>query len=262
MQSPFLALQFGCGIVDGCTGTARWDREASTGMSALASKAAVSPEPGQPAVVLALEDVAHGYGGRPVLAIASWTVAAGQHSLILGPSGSGKSTLLHLIAGLLRPSRGRLRVAGQDLGALGPAELDEFRGRTIGIVLQRLHLIRALTVKDNLRLAQSLAGLPVSAERIDRLLFELGVAALATARPDRLSEGEAQRVAIARAVVNRPALILADEPTSALDDGACQAVLELLLAQAEASGATLLIATHDARLKAHFRHRLELPLRP
>jgi putative ABC transport system ATP-binding protein len=237
-------------------------RGASIGVSALASKAAVSPEPGQPAEVLAIEDVAHGYGARTVLAISSWTVAAGQHSLILGPSGSGKSTLLHLIAGLLRPSRGRLRVAGQDLGALAPAALDGFRGRTIGIVLQRLHLIRALTVRDNLRLAQSLAGLPVSSERIDRLLSELGIAALATARPDRLSEGEAQRVAIARAVINRPALILADEPTSALDDGACQAVLGLLLAQAEASGATLLIATHDARLKAHFRHRLELPARP
>jgi putative ABC transport system ATP-binding protein len=239
-----------------------WPPKRIIGVSALASRAAVSAEPKQPAAVLAIEDVAHSYGARPVLEIASWTVAPGQHSLINGASGSGKSTLLHLIAGLLRPSRGQLRVAGQDLGALAPAALDGFRGRTIGIVLQRLHLIRALTVRDNLRLAQSLAGLPVSTERIARLLTELGVAALATARPNRLSEGEAQRVAIARAVINRPALILADEPTSALDDGACQAVLGLLFAQAEASGATLLIATHDARLKAQFRHRLELPTRP
>jgi putative ABC transport system ATP-binding protein len=231
-------------------------------VSALASKAAASSGADEAAEVLAIEDVAHRYGARVVLAISSWTVAPGQHSLILGPSGSGKSTLLHLIAGLLRPSRGRLHVAGQDLDALAPAALDGFRGRTIGIVLQRLHLIRALTVRDNLRLAQSLAGLPVSTEWIDRLLAELGLTALAMARPDRLSEGEAQRVAIARAVINRPTLILADEPTSALDDASCDAVFRLLHAQAEASGATLLIATHDARLKSHFRHRLELPAGP
>jgi putative ABC transport system ATP-binding protein len=220
------------------------------------------PEPTTDRAVLVLDDIARSYGTRTVVEIPSWTVAPGEHSLILGPSGSGKSTLLHLIAGLLRPSRGRALVAGQDLGALAPAELDAFRGRNIGIVLQRLHLIRALTVTDNLRLTQSLAGLPVSTERVDRLLSELGIAALATARPNRLSEGEAQRVAIARAVINHPALILADEPTSALDDATCEVVLRLLRAQAEASGATLLIATHDARLKAHFSHRLELPARP
>jgi putative ABC transport system ATP-binding protein len=222
----------------------------------LSSAAVRAPAGGEP--ILVLDQVARAYGTRTVVAIPSWTVATGQHSLIIGPSGSGKSTLLHLIAGLLRPSRGRLRVAGQDLGALAPAELDGFRGRTIGIVLQRLHLIRALTVRDNLRLAQSLAGLPVSTERVDRLLAELGIAALASASPGRLSEGEAQRVAIARAVINQPALILADEPTSALDDANCETVLALLRAQAEASGATLLIATHDARLKTHFANRLEL----
>ena len=225
-----------------------------------APAAAPDAEIGQ--AVLSAADLAQSYGARTVLELRKWTVHAGQHSIVLGPSGCGKTTLLHLIAGLLRPSRGRIRVAGQDLSALAPAELDGFRGKNIGIVLQRLHLIRALTVKDNLRLAQSLAGLPVHAERIEHLLFELGIAALASARPDRLSQGEAQRVAIARAVINRPALILADEPTSALDDGNAETVLRLLLTQAEASGATLLIATHDGRLKPHFSHRLELPARP
>ena len=212
--------------------------------------------------VLIVAGLAQSYGARTVLELPEWTVQTGQHSIVLGPSGCGKTTLLHLIAGLLRPSRGRIRVAGQDLSALAPAELDAFRGSNIGIVLQRLHLIRALTVRDNLRLAQSLAGLPVRADRIERLLLELGIAALATARPDRLSQGEAQRVAIARAVINRPALILADEPTSALDDHNAKTVLRLLRTQAEGSGATLVIATHDGRLKPHFRHRLELPARP
>lgn len=232
-------------------------------MGALASSASVSPgaarKAGADSSVLAIDDVAHSYGTRLVVEISSWIVAPGQHSLILGPSGSGKSTLLHMIAGLLRPTHGHVRVAGQDLAELAPAQLDAFRGKNIGIVLQRLHLIRALTVRDNLRLTQSLAGLPTSNEQVDRLLSILGIAALAAARPDRLSEGEAQRVAIARAVINRPALILADEPTSALDDANCEAVLRLLRAQADASGATLLIATHDARLKPHFTHRLELP---
>jgi putative ABC transport system ATP-binding protein len=209
--------------------------------------------------VLALDGLARAYDSRTVVAISSWAVTAGEHSLILGPSGSGKSTLLHLIAGLLRPSRGRVLVAGQDLATLTPAELDAFRGSMIGIVLQRLHLIPALTVRDNLRLARTLARLPPDAARIDSLIADLGLGALAGARPSELSQGEAQRVAIARAVVNNPALILADEPTSALDDANCETVLALLRVQAEASGATLVIATHDARLKAHFGHRLELP---
>jgi putative ABC transport system ATP-binding protein len=223
-------------------------------LSSAAGRAAAAEQP-----VLALDGLARAYGTRTVVAIPSWAVAAGQHSLILGPSGSGKTTLLHLIAGLLRPSRGSVRVAGQDLGALTPAQLDAFRGRMIGIVLQRLHLIAALTVRDNLRLARTLARLPPDPERIDALLADLGLAALARARPSRLSEGEAQRVAIGRAVVNHPALILADEPTSALDDANCTAVFTLLRAQAEASGATLVIATHDARLQPSFQHRLELP---
>jgi putative ABC transport system ATP-binding protein len=226
----------------------------------LSSAASRAPAAEQP--VLMLDGLTRAYGARTVVAIPSWAVAAGQHSLILGPSGSGKSTLLHLIAGLLRPSRGRVLVAGQDLGALTSAQLDVFRGRMIGIVLQRLHLIPALTVRDNLRLARTLARLPADPGRIDTLIADLGLAALAGARPSRLSEGEAQRVAIGRAVVNHPALILADEPTSALDDANCDTVLALLRAQAEASGATLAIATHDARLQPLFRHRLELPARP
>ena len=235
------------------------------GVKPSASAQTLSSAAGHPPAeqsVLALDGLARAYGLRTVVAIPAWTVAAGEHSLILGPSGSGKSTLLHLIAGLLHPSHGRVLVAGQDLAKLTTAELDAFRGRMIGIVLQRLHLIPALTVRDNLRLARTLARLPPDPARIDSLLAKLGLAALAGVRPSRLSEGEAQRVAIARAVVNHPALILADEPTSALDDVNCQTVLALLRAQAEASGATLVIATHDARLKAHFGHRLELPARP
>ncbi len=228
-------------------------------LSAAPARALAAPDPGAaPAPVLAILDLAQRFGTRTVLRVAAWSVVAGRHSLVLGPSGCGKSTLLHLIAGLLRPTRGRIRVAGQDLAALRPAELDRLRGQKIGIVLQNLHLIAAITVRDNLRLARSLAGLEGDEARIGQLLAELHLTGLAGARPAELSQGEAQRVAIARAVINRPALILADEPTSALDDANCAAVVRLLRQQAEASGATLVIATHDQRLAPHFDQRLML----
>jgi putative ABC transport system ATP-binding protein len=208
-----------------------------------------------------VRDLVQVFGARTVLDLPAWRVERGAHSLVIGPSGCGKSTLLHLIAGLIRPSRGAIAIDGQDLAALGQAALDAFRGKRIGIVLQSMHLIGALNVRDNLRLARSLARQPEAPERIAGLLEELGLAGLARSRPRQLSQGECQRLAIARAVVNQPSLILADEPTSALDDGNCAAVLDLLRRQAQATGATLVVATHDHRLAPHFRHRLELAAR-
>ena len=161
--------------------------------------------------VLEIRSLVHRFAERTVLEVERWAIAAGRHSLILGPSGSGKSTLLHLIAGLLCPTRGQILAVGRDLSALRPAELDRWRGRNVGIVLQNLHLIAAISVRDNLRLARALAGLPDDGARIAQLLGDLGLTALAGARPPQLSQGEAQRLAIARAVVNRPTLILADE---------------------------------------------------
>jgi putative ABC transport system ATP-binding protein len=210
---------------------------------------------------LDVSNLAQMFGQRMVLELPAWRVERGAHSLVIGPSGCGKSTLLHAVAGLIRPTRGRIAVEGQDLAALGPAELDTFRGQRIGIVLQSMHLIGALTVRDNLRLARSLARQPAAPERIEQLLEELGLARLGGARPRQLSQGERQRLAIARAVINHPTLILADEPTSALDDAHCAAVVELLRRQAEASDATLVVATHDHRLEPHFAHRLELAAR-
>ena len=192
----------------------------------------------------------HRYDGIEVLRVDAWSAAQGEHWLLLGPSGSGKTTLLHALAGILRPAAGRVVVAGRDLAAVRPAELDRFRGLHIGIVLQRLHLIASLTVMDNLLLAQYLAGAPQDRRRAGAVLASLDLAAKAEARPHELSFGQAQRVAIARAVVNRPQLLLADEPTSNLDDARCMQALELLQAQARACNATLVIATHDQRIKA------------
>jgi putative ABC transport system ATP-binding protein len=203
--------------------------------------------------------LAHRYGSTAALSISDWSVAEGERWLVLGPSGCGKTTLLHAVAGLVRPSQGALEVAGQDLARLAGAALDRWRARVVGIVLQALHLVPHLTVRENLRLAQYLAGAPQDEARVHDALDALGVVDKATRRPAELSQGERQRVAVARAVVNRPRLLLADEPTASLDDAAAARTADLLIEQAERHGATLIVATHDARVRARFERRLQLP---
>lgn len=197
------------------------------------------------------------YGGQAI-ELGDWRSDAGERWLLSGPSGSGKTTAIHLLAGVLSPSEGRITVCGQDLGALSGAALDRFRGRHVGIVFQRLHLIGALDVRRNLALARSLAGLPADEARIEEVLERLALSAKARSRPESLSGGEAQRLAIARAVLNRPALLLADEPTASLDDANAARVLDLLFAEAQSCGATLVVASHDARAAARFERRREL----
>ena len=208
--------------------------------------------------MLEIRDLRHDYAGRTVLSVPAWSVPKGEASLVIGPSGSGKSTLLGIIAGLVTATAGKVSVGAQEVTRLGALERDAFRARHIGLVLQTLHLIGVVSVRDNLAIAQRLAGLARDDGAIDRCLASLGIESLAKRRARDLSVGEAQRVAIARAVVNRPALVLADEPTSALDDASCDKALALLAGQAAACGATLVIATHDQRIRARFARRLEL----
>jgi putative ABC transport system ATP-binding protein len=208
--------------------------------------------------VIFVEALRHRYGGSTVLALDAWRAGKGEHCLVLGASGSGKTTLLGVLAGLLRPSAGRVEVAGEDLTRLSGPALDRFRGRHIGFVPQKLHLIASLDVEGNLALAQYMAGVAQDRARVREVLAAVGLADRLQARPAQLSHGQAQRVAVARAVVNRPQVILADEPTSNLDDGHCAATLDLLESQATVCGATLVIATHDQRAKSRFAARLEL----
>jgi len=208
--------------------------------------------------LIAARDLRHRYGANEVLRVEQWSVAQGERWLVLGASGSGKTTLLHVIAGLIRPSQGEVEVSGESLRKLDGVRLDRWRGATVGIVLQALHLVRHLSVRDNLRLAQYMAHMPQDDTRVHDTLAALGVADKAARRAAELSQGERQRVAIARAVVNRPKLLLADEPTANLDDAAAALAIELLAEQAGRYGATLVVATHDARVKAKFRERLEL----
>lgn len=178
--------------------------------------------------------------------------------LLLGESGSGKTTLLHLLGGLLTAQMGTIEVNGSDLTKLSESELDRFRGTQYGFIFQRNHLIQTLTVERNLLLAPFLAGLKQDSNRIDEVLEQLGIADKKYSKIHELSLGQAQRVAIARAVLNKPAIILADEPTSALDDKNCERVSDLLLTVAKQNQATLVIATHDQRLKSKITNLIQL----
>lgn len=210
------------------------------------------------ATMLQTSDLRYCYDGKTQLTFPDINCGEGEHWLLLGQSGSGKTTLLHLLGGLLTTRNGSVQVADTDLGKLSASKLDKFRGKQIGIIFQKAHFVKSLTVEENLMLAQQLAGLPVNRERIEDLLKHLNVGHKLKSKPNELSQGEQQRVAIARALVNKPKVILADEPTSALDDVNCDEVIKLLEREATEVGATLLVVTHDGRLKEKFNKQIHL----
>ncbi len=190
----------------------------------------------------------YAYPGSMALGFPDVDVPQGAVLLLSGPSGCGKSTWLALVAGLVAPVSGEVTVAGQPLGTLKNIAGDAWRAKTIGFLPQKLHLSAALTVYQNLAMAQWAAGVPEDGARIQSALQALGVADLAARKPAQLSGGQAQRVALARAVLLEPKVILADEPTASLDDEAAADAVALLLATARAQNATLVVATHDARV--------------
>ena len=194
-------------------------------------------------------DLSFSYGNNTVVRMERCELDRGRSMAVLGPSGCGKTTFLHLLAGLIRPSTGAIRILGQDLTQLRGAPLDRFRGRHIGLVFQRFHLLPALSVKENVLLAQRLGGSGIDAARVATLLERLDLDGLEQHKPSMLSQGQAQRVAIARALVHGPQLIMADEPTSALDDQHAEQALALLQASAQSVGAALLVVTHDQRVR-------------
>ena len=186
-------------------------------------------------------------GGTPI-AFPDIDVAQGTVVLLSGPSGCGKSTWLALVAGLVKPSAGTLTIAGQSVASLGGVAADAWRASNIGFLPQKLHLSAALTVAQNLAMAQWAAGQAEDLQRIAVTLETLGVAELGHRRPSQLSGGQAQRVALARAVLLKPKVILADEPTASLDDESAADAVQLLVQTARQQGATLVIATHDGRV--------------
>jgi ABC-type lipoprotein export system ATPase subunit len=209
--------------------------------------------------MIQVSGLSFGYSSAMSITFPDFNVRKGEHILLLGESGSGKTTLLHILGGLLRKYSGSVMVDGTELSTLSETALDHFRAQHVGFVFQRNHLISALNVENNLLLAPYLAGLPQRAERVNEVLESLGLGGKRRSRISELSQGQAQRVAIARAVLNKPSILFADEPTSALDDRNCDRVIHTLMDAAAQNQSTLVVATHDQRLKDKIQNRIVLP---
>lgn len=198
------------------------------------------------------------YGSGKPLVFPDFAVAKGASCLLLGNSGSGKTTLLHLMGGLLKIREGKIVIDNRDISALSESQADRFRGRHMGFIFQRNHLIYALSVRRNLLMAPFLADIRQDEGRVDEVLAQLGISEIKNARIRHLSQGQAQRVAIARAILNKPDVIFADEPTSALDDENCNRVINLLLNVSRQNQCTLVVATHDQRLKSVIHQQVHI----
>lgn len=191
-------------------------------------------------------------GVTPVLRVPSFEVAPGERVALVGASGSGKTTLLNLLSGLVRADSGVVEVGGQDLTQLGESARDRFRAASVGYMFQSFHLLDGFTALENVELGESFAGRKVDRAQAQRLLEGLELGHRLDYNPSQLSIGQQARVALARALAGAPQLILADEPTGALDGGTADTILDLLLERGRALGATLVVATHDHAVAAHF----------
>lgn len=182
----------------------------------------------------------------------------GSTILITGDSGKGKTTYLHILAGLLKPNSGEVLIDKTDIAKLSEGKGDKFRGKHVGLVLQKSHFVSALTVIENLEMASWLATGKKNTARAKSLLNSLGIADQADKLPNQLSIGQQQRVSIARALMNEPKVLLADEPTSSLDDKNAEKVIKLLTDLAKEYKASLIIVTHDSRIKEKFTNKITM----
>ncbi|MCH6235915.1 ABC transporter ATP-binding protein [Cognataquiflexum rubidum] len=205
-------------------------------------------------MILRAKNIEFYYDSNQKFQIPDISLDAGDQMLVIGKSGSGKTTILNIIAGLLKPKSGTVTIDGTDIYSLKGSQLDKFRGKNIGIIFQKPHILAPLTVEENLQLANFFVK--ENTQMIEPLLKELGIFDKKKARINTLSEGEAQRVSIARALVNKPKLILADEPTASLDEENAAAVVRLLQTQAKKYNAALIIVTHDQRVKDHIPNQI------
>jgi len=194
-----------------------------------------------------------GSGAAEVVAVrdVSMSVEAGEVVLIMGPSGSGKSTLLSMLGALLKPSEGTIELDGRVLSDLDEGKLPDIRLHNFGFIFQDFNLLSALTALENVSTVAELAGTRRSQalEKARALLTQLGLSARVDFLPEKLSGGEKQRVAIARALVNEPRLILADEPTANLDSRSGHETMRLLRQIAKDEGRSVVIVSHDERIK-------------
>jgi len=198
-------------------------------------------------------------GGREltVLKDISFRVEPGGFVAVVGPSGSGKTTLLGLLAGLDRPTTGRVRLDGQDLGALDEDALARLRGEKVGFIFQSFQLIPTLTARENVQVPLELRG-DGAAGTADELLARVGLAERGHHYPAQLSGGEQQRVALARAFSNRPKILFADEPTGNLDAATGGGIIDLMVELNRDLGTTLVLVTHDLDLAGRARRTIRL----
>ena len=202
-------------------------------------------------------------GAEEILVLNGLTldVDEGEFVALMGPSGSGKTTLLNLVAGIDKPTAGRVLVAGTEVSALGEADLARWRSRHVGFIFQFYNLIPVLTAVENVELPLLLTNL-TRKERRERAMTALRVVGLADRAqhyPRQLSGGQEQRVAIARAIVTDPAVLVADEPTGDLDARSAEEILGLMDTLNTEFGKTIVMVTHDPRAaaRAHTEHHLE-----
>jgi putative ABC transport system ATP-binding protein len=208
----------------------------------------------EPAIQVSDVVKAYPLGAGEVVAVdhLSLDIAQGEFVAVVGRSGSGKTTLLNLLAGIDRPTSGRVRVAGAELGSLSESGLAAWRGRNVGLVFQFFQLLPTLTVAENVMLPMDFAKtVPVGERRsrAERLLERVGIGDQADKLPATLSGGQQQRAAIARALANDPPLVLADEPTGNLDSATAAAVLELF-GDLHAEGRTIVVVTHERDIRS------------
>ena len=203
--------------------------------------------------MFSVQQLQHRYSDKVILNIEHLEAKQGELVLLKGTSGSGKTTFLHILAMLLSPTQGKVSIAGKEVSKLNGAEADLFRGQNIGVIFQQTHLVKTLSVADNMLLAQYMAGKKQDRKACQAMLERLNVGYTAKQYPSQLSRGEAQRVVIGRALLNRPSVVLADEPTASLDQSNAQTVGELLTAEARQQNATLLVVTHDSRIEPLFQ---------
>lgn len=189
-----------------------------------------------------------GGGNLRVIDIPRLEIAKGEQVALIGQSGGGKTTLLHLIAGLLVPDSGSIRIDGTELTRLSEQGRDRFRAGAIGYVFQTFNLLTAFSAIENVKLGMTFGNGALDAGRAKELLARVGLSDRANYRPRQLSVGQQQRVAIARAMAGRPKILLADEPTANVDPASAESVLELIRTSCRAEQVSLLLVTHDMEI--------------
>ncbi|MFC0185368.1 putative ABC transport system ATP-binding protein [Pseudarcicella hirudinis] len=208
--------------------------------------------------MISTENLTFQYSPSKKFQFPDFACADRETMLILGKSGKGKTTLLHLMALLLHPTGGKIQINNKEISELSVGDAARFRAQNVGIIYQKAHFVHSLSVMDNLLLVNYLSGQKQAVEKARHFAESLGFADHLKKKTTQLSQGEQQRVSIARALMNNPSVILADEPTSNLDDDNCLKVVDLLKNQTNEIGASLVVVTHDQRLKDVFEKQIQL----